>query len=243
MRIAVLSDIHANLEALDAVLADVRAQGAEECYCLGDVIGYGADPQACLHRILETCRVVLRGNHEAALLDPAWLDRMNDDAATALRWTADRLDLSDREAIARWPLVRAAADARLVHGSPCRPSEFQYLSGRWSLEEAFRSFPEPLCLCGHTHAPLAAEEIAPNVLRRVSLGKGIVLEAGGRYLVNVGSVGQPRDGSPLASWALITDQPPRVDLRRVTYPVAVAQEKIRRAGLPGALAERLAQGW
>lgn len=243
MRIAVLSDIHGNLEALEAVLADVRAQGADEIYCLGDVIGYGADPQACLHRVLETCRIMLRGNHEAALLDPAWLERMNEDAAAALRWTADRLDAADREVIASWPLVRAAADARLVHGSPWRPAEFQYLSGRWSLEEAFRAFPEHLCLCGHTHVPLAAEEIVPEVLRTLSVTQGIDLQEGGRWLVNVGSVGQPRDGSSLASWVLITDRPPHVDLRRVAYPVAKAQEKIRRAGLPGVLAERLSGGW
>jgi diadenosine tetraphosphatase ApaH/serine/threonine PP2A family protein phosphatase len=243
MRIAVLSDIHANLEALDAVLADVRDQGAEEIYCLGDVIGYGADPVACLERVRAACRIRLRGNHEAALLDPAWLARMNPEAAAALRWTAGRLSAADREEIAAWPLVRVGADARLVHGSPFEPAEFHYLRGRLDLESAFRAFGERLCLCGHSHVPLAAEEVVPGVHRLLPATGGMDLEEDKRYLVNVGSVGQPRGGTPQASWALITDQPPRVDLRLVDYPYAEAQAKIRAAGLPESLAARLADGW
>jgi diadenosine tetraphosphatase ApaH/serine/threonine PP2A family protein phosphatase len=241
MKVAVFSDVHANLEALEAVLADIRAAHVDEIYCLGDVIGYGADPGPCVRRVRETCRVILRGNHETALLDESWLPRMNPAAAQALRWTARQLDARDVAEIGQWPLVRAGADARLVHGTPNEPAEFHYLQGRFSLEEAFRAFPEPLCFCGHTHIPLIAEEIVPERVR-IRSGPKIEFEDQPRYVINVGSVGQPRDGRKQARWVLVEDRPAGVEFRAVEYDIAGAQAKIHKAGLPEILASRLSRG-
>jgi diadenosine tetraphosphatase ApaH/serine/threonine PP2A family protein phosphatase len=241
MRTAVFSDVHANLEALDAVLADIQAARVDAVYCLGDVIGYGADPGPCLRRVQAACSVILLGNHEAALLDESWLRRMNPAAAQALRWTARQISAQDLTEIGSWPVVRASADARLVHGTPNDPAAFHYLQGRFDLENAFRAFPEPLCFCGHTHVPLLAEESGPGLIR-VQPGSAIEFENEKRYLINVGSVGQPRDGRPQARWVLVEDKPARAEIRSVEYDVAAAQAKIRRAGLPEVLAARLSEG-
>lgn len=241
MRTAVFSDIHGNLEALEAVLADIRAAQADELFCLGDVIGYGADPEECLHRVQAVCRMILRGNHEAALLEERWLEEMNFAAARAIRWTAARLSARDMAAIGTWPLVRVGADARWVHGSPHEPGEFHYLEGIFGLRDAFWAFPEKICFCGHTHVPLAAAECAPGIVR-VLKEREITLEPGKRYVINVGSVGQPRDGNPRARWVLAEDKPARICFREVEYDIAAAQAKILKAGLPEILATRLRQG-
>jgi len=233
-------DIHGNLEALEAVLADIRAVGVDDIYCLGDVVGYGADPRVCLQRVAETCGIRVRGNHEAALLGDAWIDRMNPAASAAIHWTAAQLTAEDLNEISTWPLVRVGADARLVHGSPDRPAQYDYVTGRFSIEDAFRAFPEFMCFCGHTHIPLVAVETAPGRMQVLQARK-LMLERDKRYLINVGSVGQPRDGNARARWVLMADTP-QITFREVAYDVGRAQEKIRKAGLPEILAYRLSRG-
>ncbi len=251
MRVAVIADVHGNLEALEAVLADIRDTGVDAVYCLGDVIGYGADPAACLDLVCEHCEILLQGNHEDALLQPAHIAAMNPVAAVAERWTQTRLTGAQRERIAQWPLVKVGADARLVHGSPDEPLRFHYLQHRWNLENAFRAFSETICFFGHTHVPAAAAEIVPGVVQSISLPsystdrvglRHLALEPGNRYVVNGGSVGQPRDNDPRAKWLLVREKPPELEFRALSYDIAVSQKKILSAGLPEFLASRLEYG-
>ncbi len=241
MNVAVISDIHANLEALQAVLADIRALGLQTIYCLGDVAGYGADPEACLDLVRGACQICLRGNHDQALTDDAELARMNEAAAAALRLHRDLLSPATRSELAAWPLAQSGGDARLVHGSPDVPAEFHYVLSRLDVENAFHAFPEHLGFCGHTHHPLVAEEIVTGAFRTLPPGR-VDLDPACRYLINVGSVGQPRDGRPEARYVVVGDQPPSLEYRFVPYDVATAQRKIRQAGLPEVLAARLAFG-
>lgn len=245
MRVAVLADIHANWEALTAVEEDLRQQEPEAVYCLGDVVGYGADPQACWEWVQARCQVSLRGNHEEAVIHPEREEEMNQAAAAAIRWTRGQLNSQALAAISAWPLVETGADARLVHGSPLEPLAFHYISSRWDAENAFQNFAEHVCFFGHTHRCEVVEEIVPGALRvhPVLEGQGsLTLEADKRYLVNVGSVGQPRDRDPRAKWLLVSGDPPVLEFRAVDYNVALAQKKILAAGLPKILAERLAFG-
>jgi predicted phosphodiesterase len=241
MRIAVISDIHGNLAALQAVLEDIQNTGVDAVYCLGDVVGYGAEPRACLDLVRAHCALCVRGNHEEALLQETWRLEMNSPAAQALTWTRAQLSEADFQEIAAWPLVRVGADARLVHASPDDPLRFRYLVSRLDCEIAFETFAEKLCFFGHTHIPLAIEEVVPGVVRTLS-GPVIELDIQHRYLINVGSVGQPRDGNAQSRWVLVEDQPPRLVYKFVSYNIALTQTKIRQAGLPEILASRLILG-
>jgi diadenosine tetraphosphatase ApaH/serine/threonine PP2A family protein phosphatase len=251
MRVAVLADIHANWEALNAVWEDLRREAPEAVYCLGDVVGYGADPQACWEWVQAHCPVRLRGNHEEAVLRPEREAEMNPAAAAAIRWTRDQLTAPALADIDAWPLVESGADARLVHGSPLEPLAFHYISSRWDAENAFQHFSEHACFFGHTHISGVVEEIVPGALRvhpvmgapsQDPVQGTLALEADKRYLVNVGSVGQPRDRDPRAKWLLVSGAPLVLEFRAVPYDVAVAQKKILAAGLPKILAERLSFG-
>lgn len=241
MRAAVVSDIHGNWEALEAVWQDIQAARAEVVYCLGDVVGYGADPLACWHWAKQHCRVIVLGNHEAALETGGLQDRMNEHALAAIRWTAGCLSPAEINELKSLPLVYSGADARLVHATPDNPLSFGYVRSRLDVENAFRAFGETLCLIGHTHVPMVMEEIVPGAFRGLQPG-AIRLQPKHRYLVNVGSVGQPRDGNPKARWVLIDSEQGRLDFHQVDYDISTAQKKIRAAGLPDFLADRLSRG-
>ena len=242
MRAAVLADVHGNREALEAVLADAARQGVDVHYCLGDVIGYGADPEACLDLVARTCTIVVRGNHEEAWLHPQQRVFMNAAALASMRWTEARVDETARRLAGSWPLVYAGGDARLVHASPARPRDFPYLHAPEAVAAAFDAFPESLCLVGHTHVPGVARAGSSGTFG-VQPDPVCDLTPGSRYLINVGSVGQPRDGDSRACWAFVTDAPPRVEIRRVAYDLTRTQTKIIRAGLPEILAVRLGRGY
>ncbi len=241
MRVAIISDIHSNLEALQAVLKNIRSTEVDEIYSLGDVVGYGADPAACLDLIQSACSIMLRGNHESALLDPSQTAEMTTNAAQAINWTRRQLTSRELGLMANWPMVRVGSDARMVHASPDHPGEFHYLTSRWDIENAFKFFSEQICFYGHTHQPAVAEEIIPGVLR-ILPPRSFTMDEKCRYLVNVGSVGQPRNRDPSACWVLVTGHPPEVRFNSVVYDIRAAQEKILKAGLPSQLAERLAKG-
>lgn len=240
MRYAILSDIHGNLEALRAVLAVAREQ-AEAFICLGDIVGYGADPQACIELIAERFLAVVGGNHEHAVAGLMSLHWFNPLARVAAEWTRERLDDDHRAWLGALPLIREIESATLVHASPRHPEEWEYLVSAEDGYAAFPSFATRLCFVGHSHLP--------RMWVQGSWGRGhdpaateITVESGCRYIVNVGSVGQPRDHDPRAAWALWDAEARRVSLRRVSYDVGAAQAKIRAAGLPRFLADRLAGG-
>jgi diadenosine tetraphosphatase ApaH/serine/threonine PP2A family protein phosphatase len=240
VRYAILSDIHGNLEALDAVLADA-ASHADVLLCLGDVIGYGADPVACIERVAERAQLMVAGNHEhgvTGLLDLAWF---NARARAAAEWTRERLDQDHCAWLASRPLVQEIDDATLVHASPAVPSEWDYLVSAEDGYEACGAFATRLCFVGHSHCP-GVWSVGSSGPCHVPGAVDVELERGRRYLINVGSVGQPRDRDTRAAYAVWSVDEHRVVIRRVPYDVEHARRKILAAGLPRVLAERLSLG-
>jgi diadenosine tetraphosphatase ApaH/serine/threonine PP2A family protein phosphatase len=240
VRYAVLSDIHGNLEALRAVLADA-ADRADDLLCLGDVVGYGADPGPCVDLVGARARAVVAGNHEHAVvgrLDLSWFNRY---ARAAAEWTREHLDPNCAAYLDALPLTAAVEDATLVHASPRQPQEWDYLVTEDDGLAAFEAFDTRLCFVGHSHVPAvwSLGSSGPDYARG---DVGVTLDAGRRYIVNVGSVGQPRDRDPRAAYALWDVDARRISVRRVAYDVAAARAKIEEAGLPRFLADRLAAG-
>jgi diadenosine tetraphosphatase ApaH/serine/threonine PP2A family protein phosphatase len=240
VRVAVLSDIHANLEALRAVLADCAGR-ADVLLCLGDVVGYGADPEACIELVAERCQAVVAGNHDYAVTGRLDLDWFNPYARAAAEWTAARLSEAARAWLGALPLVREFADATLVHASPAMPEEWDYLISAEDGYAVFGAFATRLCFVGHSHLP-AVWAVGSGGRRWWPRVEEVALQPGARYVVNVGAVGQPRDRDPRAAYVLWDQDERRVTVRRVSYDVAGAQRKIRAAGLPELLADRLARG-
>jgi diadenosine tetraphosphatase ApaH/serine/threonine PP2A family protein phosphatase len=240
VRYAVVSDIHGNLEALRAVLADA-APRADDVLCLGDVVGYGADPVACVDLIGARAGAVVAGNHEHAVTGAMSLSWFNRYARAAAEWTRTQLDTDCRSYLSALPLTTEVHDATLVHASPRQPDEWEYLVSEADGLEAFDAFATRLCFVGHSHVPAmwSLGSSGPDYARG---DVDVTLDSGRRYIVNVGSVGQPRDRDPRAAYALWDADARRVTIRRVAYDVAGARAKIEAAGLPRFLSERLAAG-
>ena len=240
MRYAIVSDIHGNLEALDAVLADATGR-ADAILCLGDVVGYGADPGACVERLAVRAQVITAGNHEHGVTGLLDLDWFNPYARAAAEWTRERLDDDHRSYLATLPLVAQVDDATLVHASPEAPEEWDYLLSPDDGWAAFPYFATRWCFVGHSHVPgmWSVGSSGPDFEPRPAI---VTAEAGRRYIVNVGSVGQPRDRDPRAAYAIWDVDAGRVELRRVSYDIQAARDKIVAAGLPRYLADRLAAG-
>lgn len=235
-----MSDIHGNLEALRAVLDDCHDQ-ADGVLCLGDTVGYGADPLACVELVAERATSVVVGNHEWAVSGQLALTWFHRAARAAAEWTAERLDEPHRAYLARLPLVHEVGDATLVHASPAQPEEWDYLVTADDGLEAFAHFATRWCFVGHSHVP-GVWSVGSSGAEHRPRASHVQGERGRRYIVNVGSVGQPRDRDPRAAYAVWDVEAGRVDIRRVTYDVARARRKIEDAGLPRFLAERLAEG-
>jgi diadenosine tetraphosphatase ApaH/serine/threonine PP2A family protein phosphatase len=232
--------VHGNLEALRAVLADSAGQ-VDAVLCLGDTVGYGADPLACIELIAERAEAIVAGNHEHAVagrLDLGWFNRY---ARAAAEWTRDRLDTAHQDWLGALPLVREIGDATLVHASPAQPDEWEYLVTAEDGFAAFSHFTTRWCFVGHSHVP-GAWSLGSSGPDHERGPASVRSEPGRRYIVNVGSVGQPRDRDPRATWALWDVEAGRVELRRVPYDVDGASRKIVEAGLPRFLADRLAAG-
>jgi diadenosine tetraphosphatase ApaH/serine/threonine PP2A family protein phosphatase len=238
--IAVISDVHANLEALSTVLEDVARQGAERLWCLGDVVGYGADPNPVCDRIAAQADVAIAGNHDWAAVGKLKVGFFNSAAALAIDWTADQLSETSREWLASLPLVRIEGEARLVHATPSDPAAWQYVLSKPDAEAELDAYQEPLCLIGHSHFPATYENDGAGT--RYLPDERVTLVTGRRYLVNVGSVGQPRDGDPRASYLLYDTEGREIVRRRLEYDIDTAARKILEAGLPEFLAQRLQRG-
>lgn len=237
---AVISDVHGNLAALEAVLEDIGRRGAREVLFLGDAVGYGPEPNECVALIEERCTLRVAGNHDWAVLGLTNADLFNPLALAAIRWTEEALGMEARERMNAWPLVASLPepDALLVHSGPEAPEEWPYVISRADASRALRFFKHRLCLLGHSHLPFIAE--AGRTGEAEFLGGRAVFRTGMRYVINTGSVGQPRDGDPRACYLLLDGR--SVELVRVEYPAEATQRKMRRAGLPEPLAARLSLG-
>ncbi len=240
MRIAVLSDIHGNLEALEAVLADLDRIGFDQLYSLGDIVGYGPNPGACIEIVRRRADVSLKGNHDAAVAGVASLEDFNEFARWAVEWTAQRLDGGQLEYLGSLPYTCCVQGILLAHASPIEPERWHYIHGLADLDDHFAAFAERLCFVGHSHRPgVYAIRAGHHAARH---GDRERLRPGLRYLVNAGSVGQPRDRNPQASYVIYDEEDERVEVRRVAYPVAKTQQKMRAAGIPSFLVDRLDAG-
>jgi predicted phosphodiesterase len=246
MRIAALSDVHSNLEALEAVLADLGP--VDGIWLLGDIVGYGPAPQQVVERLREAGAIGVRGNHDDAAGGGESIELFNPDGYMAMQWTRARIDERTRLYLAGLPerTVPHGSDFTLAHGSPSDPI-WEYLDLPAAAARNLSAFDTPYCLVGHTHVPRVFREAdaraAPPRMETVRIGREGRLELDARRLVvNPGSVGQPRDGDPRASYMLIDTDAGAVTWHRVAYDVAATQRAIMAAGLPANLALRLAFG-
>jgi diadenosine tetraphosphatase ApaH/serine/threonine PP2A family protein phosphatase len=239
MRLAVLSDIHANLAALDAVRGDLP--GVDELWVLGDIVGYGPQPNEVIAALQEMGARSVMGNHDGAAIGQVDVSWFNPDAARAITWTTSVIDENARAYLATLPEVRREGELTAVHGSPRDPT-WEYITDAGVAGANLASFDTRVCLHGHTHVPIVYRADDGNVHAVPALPGAPVSVELGRLLVNPGSVGQPRDGNPAASYLVIDTGAQTAQFRRVTYDVAATQRLMRDAGLPPRLAERLTYG-
>ncbi len=240
MKFGIFSDIHGNLEGLERTLAALNREDVSRYWCLGDIVGYGANPNECIERVKEIADVIILGNHDAACAGIEDVSGFNPFAREAVRWTSEKLTEANRNWLRKLPLTRIRGEALLVHASPFDPAGWHYVTAVGEVLKAFDSTPARLIFIGHSHQPviLASQEKECRIYADPKIG----LERDARYLVNAGSTGQPRDGDPRASFAVYDNRAQTLTIGRVAYDVAKAQRKIRAAGLPDILASRLETG-
>jgi predicted phosphodiesterase len=241
VRIAVVSDIHANLHALEAVLADIDRESVDELWCLGDLVGYGPRPNECVDLARARAAVSLCGNHDLAVLGTIDIGEFAGDAATAALWTRGVLGDEQRAWLVDLEPTGRRDGVELFHGSPRNPVWDYVLSE----EIAFASLMQtaaPLVLVGHSHVALAIAWDGSLLQGGVAPAETDTALGDRRWLLNPGSVGQPRDGDPRGAWLLLDFDAGRASFRRVEYPIETTQAEMRSAGLPPALADRLALG-
>ena len=248
MTSAIISDIHSNWEALEAVLNEIAMTPVDVVYCLGDIVGYGPDPDVCTKEVLARCQVTVRGNHDKAvvgLIDLEWFNRVAREAALWSRRNASEETLSALRSLPKGPLALEEGIV-ICHGTPS--DEDEYLLSSSAVEDSYRwiddQHPETrCCFHGHSHLPMVIERGKDRRQARMRRDGGEVrLQPGSAYLINPGSVGQPRDGNPRASFGIFDTESLVYRNLRVAYPVKETQRKILEAGLPDELALRLAEG-
>ena len=238
-KIAILGDIHANLEALSAVVEDARSRSVTDFVCAGDVVGYNANPSECIRIVRDLCSVTVRGNHDHYCSYDENLDDFQPLAASVIAWTRRQLSADDVAWLRDLPLRKPFAGFTLVHSTLDVPERWGYVFDTLSAEANFSYQMTPLCFHGHTHVPMVYEK-QPDVRR--SDPHPIKLAFGTKYFINVGSVGQPRDGNPDSAYVIYCTKSRTIEFVRIPYDVQAAMEKNIRAGLPERLAYRLAQG-
>jgi diadenosine tetraphosphatase ApaH/serine/threonine PP2A family protein phosphatase len=245
LRAAILSDIHSNRQALEAVLAAVEEAGVEETWCLGDMVGYGADPDACTALIRERCSACLVGNHDLALLGAIDISTFSETAAAAVEWTRENVSEETREFLASLDPAASREGVGLFHASP-RDPVWEYVLSVDQAEDGFDAQEERVGLIGHSHIALffvRAVGARPGYAQGAQAGDGAEVDlAEGDWLLNPGSVGQPRDGDPRAAWLELDTETWTARYHRVPYDIEGASSAILAAGLPNILAERLQVG-
>ena len=239
MRIAIFGDIHANLEAFEVVLADAREQGCTSYICLGDVVGYNANPRECLEIVQSLKCPVVKGNHDDYASSDSSLESFNPLAEVAIQWTRDQLTPPEKFWLGGLQLIAKIRGFTVVHASLDDPAGWGYVLNQLDAAASFSKQTTDLCFFGHTHTPRAY--IKDSSVVGMPFDQ-LVLEPGKRYFVNAGSVGQPRDGDWRAAYVVFDQEKRLIQLRRLRYDLAKTQGKILKAGLPPRLADRLAFG-
>lgn len=239
-RIAIIGDIHANLDALEVVLDDCRQEGVTDFLCTGDVVGYNACPRECLKIVQDLGCPVVMGNHDHYVSSVQNLDDFNENAAAVIKWTREQLSEAEVDWLRKLPFSVTYQGMTLVHSTMDKPETFGYVFDNYEAAANFVQQKTPVCFHGHTHCPMIYEKQMSGVYRIDP--QDFRLTPGRKYFINVGSVGQPRDGDPRASYVIYNPATKEVRFRRLNYDIAAAQERIRAAGLPERLAQRLAVG-
>ena len=239
MRFAIFSDLHSNLEAMEAVLEDAQENECSHFVCLGDLVGYNANPHECVELVRQLDCPVVKGNHdEQASLAHSSRD-FNELAEQAINWTRENLTAADKQWLADLRLTRQVRDFTIVHATLDTPAEWGYVFNNLDAMASFTYQHTPVCFFGHTH--VAGAFVRDGGVQRVKTEK-LTIDPGKKYFINVGSVGQPRDGDPRAAYCIYHTDQNVVEQRRVTYDLPATQRKIIEAGLPRLLAERLELG-
>ncbi|MBD3421111.1 MAG: metallophosphoesterase [Chitinivibrionales bacterium] len=243
MRIAILSDIHANYEALSAAIEDIDRQRIDEVVCLGDIVGYGANPNECVNLIKQRCRLTILGNHDAAAMGMLSTHNFNFHAKLAIEWTTEHLNTESKAFLNVLPLKEKQYGQTFVHSTPYEPNMWHYIT---SLEEAafnFQFFDTEFCFVGHTHIPVI---IVVNERNELYLHNDAQIKYknlnNSRFLINVGSAGQPRDHDSRSCYGILDTDAKYYFTRRVKYDLTQCQEKMRSIHMPEFLISRLEEG-
>jgi len=240
MKYAIIADIHANLEAFQVVLNDIEKQKCTHIACLGDIVGYNANPKECLDTIRSMNIPCVKGNHDEYCSSEDALEGFNPHAAEAVNWTRKQLTVDDKKWLSELKYLRLVTSFTIVHATLDGPQKWGYVFEKLAAAASFTYQNTPVCFFGHTHVPVAFIR-HENQVRGGTYSKFRV-EPGRKYFVNVGAVGQPRDGNPKAAYVVYDMDEGSIELRRLDYDIATAQKKIIDAGLPPRLADRLAVG-
>jgi predicted phosphodiesterase len=239
MKFAIIADIHANLEAFRVVLEDIKQQKCTHYACLGDVVGYNANPKECLELVRGLNLPCVRGNHDDYCSTDGPLDGFNPAAAEAVRWTRKQLSEADKQWLRDLKYWRIVTNFTIVHATLDGPQRWGYVFDKLAAAASFTYQNTSVCFFGHTHVPVAF--VRDSVVRGGTYSK-FKVEPGKKYFVNVGAIGQPRDNNPKAAYVVYDVEEGTIELRRLPYDIPAAQKKILDAGLPPRLAERLAFG-
>jgi len=240
MRYAIIADIHSNLPALQAVLSDIEKYGVDEIVCAGDVVGYGPFPNECIEIVEKTVAHTVMGNHDCAILDTTELKYFNTYAREAIEWTLQVLIPKSVQFLSSLGMIKILQDFTLVHSSPSSPGEWLYIFSLTEARKNFEHFRTPICFIGHSHIPTIF--CHRNERCWVVRNTDIAIEPDTRYIINVGSVGQPRDADPRASYGIYNTETQNFTLHRVSYDIQTTQTKMAEMGLPTYLIKRLSYG-
>ncbi len=241
MKYFIVSDIHSNLEALNPVLKDMEAEKPDIKICLGDIVGYGPNPDECTELIFSNFDIILAGNHDQAVTGKYSTESFNPLARTAVLWTQAKMKDENIAKLKSLELKNIKNDITCVHATPTHPEEFGYILHSFEAQKHFLTLTTSKCFIGHTHIPVVYIQNKDGSVNE-SVKKSIQLKMDEKYIINVGSVGQPRDRNPLASYGIYDSEANTFNIKRVSYDIDSVQEKMKKAGLPPYLINRLSRG-
>uniref|UniRef100_A0A7C4X9A3 Metallophosphoesterase n=1 Tax=candidate division WOR-3 bacterium TaxID=2052148 RepID=A0A7C4X9A3_UNCW3 len=241
MKAAIISDIHSNLEALQAVIKDIKKRRIKNIFCLGDIVGYGANPNECMEICIKEADIIIAGNHDWATVEKTDVSNFNKVAATAVKWTKERIKSEHAKKLQDLPLTYKIENLLLVHSAPEKPEEWHYLFNLEEFERQFQFFNEQICFIGHSHIPTAVYQDDNGYTDFLHENPFPIIKKR-RYIINVGSVGQPRDLDPRGCYVIYDGNKNNIEFVRIEYNIPLASQKIIEAGLPEILSERLLVG-
>ena len=241
MRSAIISDIHSNLSALKAVLDRISQENCDQIMCLGDIVGYGPYPNECIELVKQHCSICIMGNHDHAVLGETSTESFNIYAKMSIDWTIAELPSTGKDYLKNLPFTAVQDNILYVHATPCEPESWNYLLSTYDALDNLKCFDQQICFVGHSHVPVIFEQQAPGNCK-ILHGNSATLSTKNRYVINVGSVGQPRDGNPHAAFGLYDSEKNEYELLRQEYKVTETQRAMMDRDLPYFLVDRLSRG-